>query len=124
MNVDIFKRNIKLQELGIELSDMEQKLLDFLNENLSGLNIYTTHTYSNPLFFGKNKDNLILKYNKENGYLYTHYDKIWSFFESKFDMEYTDIQKLIGWYVGETLNLKVNHTRFTASSNLRVLERH
>ena len=111
MKAKILIRNIKLQELGIEnLSSREQKILDFLNEKLSGLNTYTSDIYSNLLFFGKDKENIVLEYNKEIGYLYVSYRKIWSFFESKFDMGFTDIEKLIGWYVGETLNLKVEHT--------------
>ena len=124
MNIQILKRNIKLQELGIEtLSSGEQKILDFLNEKLSGLNTYTSDIYSNLLFFGKDKENIVLEYNKEIGYLYVSYRKIWSFFESKFDMKYADIQKLIGWYVGETLNLKVTHTNKTASTAANLLER-
>ena len=110
MNVEIFKRNIKLQELGIgKLSSVEQKILDFLNENLTDLNAYTTNNYLNYLFFGKNKENIVLEYNKESGYLYVSCDRIWSFFESEFDIKDIDIQMVIGWYLGNTLNLKVNH---------------
>ena len=115
MNLEIFKRNIKLQELGIDkLSTKEQEILDFLNENLTDLNTYTTNNHLNYLFFGKNKENIILEYNKENGYLYVAYEKIWAFFESKFDMKYTEIQGLMGWWVGDTLHLKVNHTSYDA----------
>ena len=112
MNLEIFKRNIKLQELGItKLSIKEQELLDFLNDNLTDLNTYTSDEYANFLFFGKDIKNIILKYKRDIGYLYVQYDKIWVFFESKFDIQYTEIQSLMRWWVGDNLHLKISHIR-------------
>ena len=113
MNLEIFKRNIKLQELGIsKLSTKEQEFFDFLNENLTNLNTYASDKSHDSLFFGKDIKNIVLEYNKENGYVYVSYVKIWSFFESKFDIKYTEMQGLMRWWVGDNLHLKVNHTSY------------
>lgn len=105
MNTEIFKRNIKLQELGIgELSIREQEILDFLNEKVNYLNSYSSDKHTDFLFFGKSKDNIILQYIEQGRYIYVG-GVIWSFFELKLNMEYIDIQELMGWWVGNLLNI-------------------
>ena len=110
MNVGIFKRNIKLQELGIgNLSIKEQEILDFLNKNLTNLNAYACDKYFGYLFFGKDNEDIILKYSVLNGFLYLHSDKIWSFLEYRFNMGYSEIQELLMWWVDGVLNLRVEN---------------
>ena len=111
MNLEIFKRNIKLQELGIDkLSGIERIIFDFLNENLTDLNVYTSdrHTYLNRLFFGKDTENIVLTYNKKSGHLNIDYDIIWKVFKYTFNMDNFVIDELITWWVGTHKNLKVN----------------
>ncbi len=50
-------------------------------------------------------------YNSKNKYLCIDYKNIWSVFESKYDMEYSDIQSLIIGYVVSTHNIEVKHTK-------------
>jgi hypothetical protein len=49
-------------------------------------------------------------YDPKNKYLWIDYKNIWSVFESKYDMEYYDIQVLIIGYVVSTHNIEVKHT--------------
>jgi hypothetical protein len=49
-------------------------------------------------------------YDSKTKYLYIDYDNIWCDYISKYDMEYSDIQKLIKWYAVSTHNIGVNHT--------------
>ena len=109
MNIEIFKRNIKLQELGIgKLSIKEQKMFDFLNNNLTNLNTYT-YPNSTILIFRKGDSN-VLEYDKKTEYLHVIYDRIWEFFESTFDMRHYDIMTLIEWWCVDTLKLRIKYT--------------
>lgn len=111
MNLKQLKRDISLSKLGLfDLTGKSKAIIDFLNENLTGLNKYASDSYPNWLFFGKSKRNIVLEYNKENGYLYVDNDKIWSLFKNDLYIENTDIQEIIRWWVVYTLKLKVNYT--------------
>jgi hypothetical protein len=50
------------------------------------------------------------QYNSKIKYLRIHYKNIWSVFESKYGMEYSDIESLIIGYVVSTHNIEVKHT--------------
>jgi hypothetical protein len=49
-------------------------------------------------------------YDSKTKVLLIDYDNIWSVFESKYGMEYDDIQTLIIGYVVSTHNIEVKHT--------------
>jgi hypothetical protein len=49
-------------------------------------------------------------YDSKTKDLWIDYTNIWSVFESKYDMEYSDIQLLITGYAVGTHNIEVNHT--------------
>jgi hypothetical protein len=49
-------------------------------------------------------------YNSKNKYLYIDYTNIWTVFESKYAMGYSDIQVLITRYVVSIHNIEVEHT--------------
>jgi hypothetical protein len=57
-------------------------------------------------------------YDSKNKNLWIEYDNIWSVFESKYGMEYYDIQALITEYAVSTHNIEVNHTQFLKLKNL------
>ena len=54
-------------------------------------------------------------YNSEKKYLRIDYKNIWYVFESKYDMEYVDIQTLITGYIVCTHNIVVEHTEGTTA---------
>jgi hypothetical protein len=51
-------------------------------------------------------------YDSKIKYLWIDYKNIWSVFESKYGMEYSDIQSLITGYAVSTHNIEVKHTSF------------
>jgi hypothetical protein len=50
------------------------------------------------------------QYDSKNKYLWIDYTNIWSVFESKYGMKYSDIQVLITGYAMSTHNIEVKHT--------------
>jgi hypothetical protein len=113
MNIEILKRDIALDSLGIgELDDKSKQIMDFLNEHLTDLNQYTRDELPNKIYFGKSKDSIVLEYDLKNEWIWVDHMTIWLFFLTKMDMEYMEIQALIQWWVETTLNLKISHITF------------
>jgi len=109
MNIQIFVRNISLTKLGLtELKGREKRIYEFLMENLSGLNTYTSDKKPKMLYFGKSEEDIVLFCNSESETFYVDTDKIWSFFENGLSMDYSDIKSLIIWWVAMTLNLNID----------------
>jgi hypothetical protein len=54
-------------------------------------------------------------YDSKTKYLYIDYDNIWTVFESKYGMEYSDIQSLITGYAVSTHNIEVKRIYFSPS---------
>jgi hypothetical protein len=88
---------------------LKHKIINYLNKEYSGLTIYETDKWEDYIFFMKN-DKVIFEYNKENGYVGISYDKIWSFLESFFGLEYKEIQDLTKEWVEEQFKLRVTTT--------------
>ena len=65
--------------------------------------------YPDYIFFKKDGE-FIFYYNKKNGYVGISYDKIWSFLESFFGLEYKEIQVLTKEWVEEHYKLEVTTT--------------
>ena len=86
-------------------------VIDYLNKEYSGLIPYETDEYTNFIFFMKD-DEVVFEYNKKNGVVYISYDKIWSFLDSFFGLEYEEIQDLTKQWVEEHYNLSVTTTVF------------
>jgi len=105
-------RNIKLYEIGIGTEG--KKLHDFLKEQFDDLKEYKDDNYVESLFYGKSKDNIIMRWYKyrehdqKNDKLYIKYESLWSVLEFEFDIETTYIQELISWWVDRELNLKAS----------------
>ena len=97
--------------------------LNWLNKNYSDLELFGTDKYPNYIFHMKN-GKCILQHNKENGYVYVNYGEIWSFFESYFDMEYQQIQRLTKVWVEEHYKMGVTTTRPRQSISLYRVEEH
>ena len=88
---------------------LKHKIINYLNKEYSGLIPYETNKWSDFIFFMKNGE-VIFDYNNKNGYVYMSYDKIWSFLESFFGLEYEEIQDLTKQWVEEHYKLDVTTT--------------
>ena len=68
----------------------------------------TTHPdYPDSIFFKRKSDGqIIAQINKKNEQFWLDYYSIWSFFEDKFNLEYSEIQEIARDWLDETFKLK------------------
>jgi hypothetical protein len=100
---------------------LDRVALTWLNNNFGNLKpiVKEDETYY------VNEDRLPLFYyyqDKKNRYVYINYNEIWSFFESFFGMEYTQIQGVIRDWLEETYNLKGLTPQYNYSNLHKQLE--
>jgi hypothetical protein len=86
--------------------DKEKEMREFLKEKMNGLTIKLNDGFPNSVFYVKNDRVLFeLCQDGKNRYFYVRYDEIWSVFETKYSMEYADIQAFIKNVVETDLKL-------------------
>ena len=86
-----------------------QIVIKWLNSKYGDLTPYETEKYPDYIFFMKD-GKLIFVYIKKNGYVGVSYDKIWSFLQNFFGLEYEEIQDLTKEWVEEHYKLGVTTT--------------
>ena len=91
--------------------NLKHKIIKYLNSEYGDLEQFETEKYPDYIFFMKD-GKLIFGYNKKNGYVGVSYDKIWSFLENFFGLEYEEIQGLTKEWVEEHYKLRVKTTTF------------
>jgi len=89
--------------------NLKHKIIKYLNSEYPELERFETEKNPYYIFFMKD-DKFIFYYNKKNGYVGISYDKIWSFLESFFGLEYKEIQDLTKEWVEEHYKLGVTTT--------------
>ena len=90
--------------------NLKHKIIKYLNSEYGDLTLFESEKYLNHIFFMKDGE-VVFDYNKKNGYVGVSYDKIWSFLESFFGLEYDEIQDLTKEWVEEHYKLRVTTTR-------------
>jgi len=103
MKIKDIVREDSLSQLGI---GDRPAILHFLDSTLKGLKQFKDDDYEDYIFFGKHKDDIFLQQDLKNDYFYVDYGKVWSVLESKYSLNYTDVQLLTKWYIETTYNLK------------------
>jgi hypothetical protein len=88
---------------------LEKVAINWLNDKYGNLVPLKTDKESDYIFYMKDKD-VIFDYYKKNGLVEIDYDKIWSFFESYFNMSYKEIQRITKMWIEERYNLEVSTT--------------
>jgi hypothetical protein len=96
---------------------MDRAVLKYLNTIYGDLTPFETDKDPNFIFFMKDGE-VIFDYNKKNGKVYISYDRIWSFLESFFGLEYEEIQDLTKEWVEEHYKLSVTTTYYFYRSKL------
>jgi len=91
----------------INKNQLDKAALLWMNKNFSPdqLEIVKSEKYPNSIFFKKNGE-VVMEQDKKNKDFLFDYDKIWSFFESFFSMEYEQIEEVLSYWLEETLKLK------------------
>ena len=89
--------------------NLKHKIIKYLNSEYGDLTPFETEKYPDYIFFMKDGE-VVFDYNKENGYVAVSYEKIWSFLESFFGLEYEEIQDLTKDWVEEHYKVGVTTT--------------
>jgi len=81
--------------------------LKWLNDNfnLDKMKMYKHDYYPNSIFYKKG-DIFVINQDLKNKKFWIDYNQIWSFFESFFGMEYTEIQSIMNIWLEETDKLR------------------
>jgi hypothetical protein len=90
-------------------NQLNRAALRFLNTEYGDLVPYETDKFPVYIFFMKDGE-VIFDYNKKNGYVAISHNKIWSFLESFFGLEYEEIRDIITQWVEEHYKLRVTTT--------------
>ena len=87
-------------------SKVREIALKWMNDNFSPdqLEIVKSPKYPDSIFYRKNGQ-VVMEQDLKKKNFYFHYDEIWSFFESFFNIELIEFQSLMKIWLEETLNL-------------------
>ena len=96
-------------------SQKDRAVIKWLNLEFGDLTPYETKKHPDYIFFMKDGE-VVFDYNKKNRVVYISYDKIWSFLEDFFGLEYVEIQDLTKEWVEEHYKLGVTITLKTWST--------
>ena len=88
---------------------LKHKIIKYLNSEYGDLTLFESEKYLNHIFFMKD-GKVIFDYNKKNGRVFISYDKIWSFLQNFFGLNYEEIQDLTKEWVEEHYKLRVTTT--------------
>lgn len=91
----------KLIKLGIK----------WLNDEYGDLEPYETDKYPNHILYKKDNQ-VIFDYNKQTGFIYVDYNKLWHVFKRYFSMDYQQIQNIITLWLEERYNLRVTDIQY------------
>jgi hypothetical protein len=78
---------------------------DFLNL-FNDLDVVQSEEEPNWVLYRYKKGHNFMIYNRENDYVYIHYNEIWSFLEDKFGLNYSETQELTKRWLDEVYNLR------------------
>ena len=104
-------------------SQKDRAIIKLLNLEFGDLEQFETEEYPDIIFFMKDGE-VIFDYDKKNGDVGISYDKIWSFLESFFGLEYREIQDLTKEWVEEHYKLRVVTTMEIAQKYFSNVEEH
>ena len=88
---------------------LDRAVIKWLNQEYGDLEPFEIEKHPDYIYFMKDGE-VVFDYNKKNGYVGVSYDKIWSFLENFFGLEYEEIQDLTKEWVEEHYKLRVTTT--------------
>jgi hypothetical protein len=117
MNIIITERQYKILKEDKEFRDLriESKLvklgIKWLNDDYGDLEPYETDKYPNHILYKKDNQ-VIFDYNKQTGFIYVDFNKVWYVFKRYFSMDYQQIQNIITLWLEERYNLRVTNMQY------------
>ena len=102
-------RDIKLSKLTeIPMSTKASRFVKFWDELWTGMKVKIDPIKGEIKCWKDDHDCYYFRQDDKNDRLWCNYNKVWSFFDRKLGLDYTDIQELIHYMVDKTLNCEVN----------------
>ena len=106
----IITRKVLFEKFSI-IRDMEGFFLSFLE----GCEIKISDKYPGSIFYIKN-DKILFQQEMKNKYFWVEYDFIWSIFESKYGLNYTETQA----FIKDVLETHIKLEGYTPQTQIRV----
>ena len=89
----------------IDRPQLVRVVLLYLNNNFGNLTPKKHKDYPNTVFYVDDNNEVLMDYDKKNGYIFIHYDQIWSKLESLFHLDYYDIESIMKVWLEEDYKL-------------------
>ncbi len=102
---------------------LKHKIINHLNKEYSGLVRYETDRWPDYIFFMKDGE-VIFDYDKKKRNVLISYPKIWSFLETFFELECTEIRDLTKEWVVEQFKSDVTTTHWSIEKRTSMVEEH
>lgn len=115
-------RKYKCYKLTGKIDDKTKEIFNFVNENLLNLNKFEVGYYKGWIFYMNSNGKCILEYCLNNFDLFVKYYDFWEVLETKFNLNYYDIQDFIYYRVVKVYKLIIKSTNGYVVINTKMIE--
>jgi hypothetical protein len=92
--------------IEVNKDQLERIVIKWLNKHFGNLIPKTSSKYPSNVFYVNSDNEILIKYNQKNKYVWIHYTQIWSKIESLFHLNYNDTQSIMKVWMEETYKLE------------------
>jgi hypothetical protein len=85
---------------------LERIVIKWLNKHYGNLMPKKHKDHPNSVFYVNSSNEVMMKYDKKNEYVFIHYENIWSKIESLFHLNYGETQSIMKTWLEEAYKLK------------------
>ena len=114
MNIEL----IQTRKVIFEKFNIEHEMEDFFLSFIDGCEIRLSKKYPNFIFYVKN-DLILFEQETKIKYFYMRFDLIWSVFENKYKLNYSDIQS----FIKDRLETHVKLEGYTPVGRINILQK-
>ena len=90
----------------VDRPQLVRVVLLYLNENFGNLTPKTSSIRPNSVFYVDSDNDILMEYDKKNGYVIIHYHHIWSKIESLFSLNHRETKSIMKHWLERYYNLK------------------
>ena len=113
-------RKLKISDIvPVEFSEHEQGIINLFNDKLTDLVVFINESYPDEINYMKPDGTWIMQLDNKSKKLWIRFDGFWEVLESKFSIEYEDIQILVHSMVGRAFIQKLStaYPHYTYTNN-------
>jgi hypothetical protein len=92
--------------IQVNKHQLERVVIKWLDKHFGDLTPKTTEEYPNSVFYVNSSNEVMMKYDKKNEYVFIRYENIWSKIELLFHLNYDDIQSIMKVWLEEAYKLE------------------